>query len=86
MKTRTVNGDTKYLFDNVEEFAEYNPSVSLCEDWRHASVDDWIVSDDGQVCQVLYVGILKRTDRKKETTFIRTIIGSFVCGPNVTMT
>ena len=85
MKTRTINGETKYLFDNVEEFREYHDSVSLCLDWRHSSVDDWIVSDDGQVCQVLYVGILKRPDRKKETTFIRTIIGSFVCGPNVTM-
>jgi len=85
MKTRTVNGETKYLFENVEEFREYHPSLPICSDWRHSSVDDWIVSDDGQVCQVLFVGLLKRPDRKKETTFIRTIIGSFVCGPNVTM-
>jgi hypothetical protein len=85
VKTRTVNGETKYLFEDVNEFREYHPSVTICSDWRHASVDDWIVSDDGQVCQVLYVGILKNPNRKKETTFVRTIIGSFVCGPNVTM-
>tara|TARA_B100000029_G_scaffold206875_1_gene204632 strand:+ start:2454 stop:3215 length:762 start_codon:yes stop_codon:yes gene_type:complete len=85
MKTRKVNGVTKYLFENVDEFREYHPSVSLCKDWRHASVDDWIVTDDGQVCQVLHLGVLKRPNRKTETTFIRTIIGSFVCGPNVTI-
>ena len=39
MKTRTINGETKYLFDNVEEFREYHPSVTLCTDWRHASVN-----------------------------------------------
>jgi len=86
MKTRTINGETKYLFDNILEFKEYHPSIDICEDWRHASVDDWIASDDGQVCQVLHVGILKSPNRKKETTFIRTIIGSFVCSPKVTMT
>ena len=48
-------------------------------------MNDWIVSDDEQVCQVLYVGLLKKPDRKKDTTFIRTIIGSFVCNPNVTI-
>ena len=85
MKTRTINGVTKYLFENVDEFKEYHPNITICSDWRHASVDDWIISDDGQVCQVLYVGILKKPNRKKETTFIRTIIGSFVCSPNVTM-
>ena len=85
MRTRKVNGITKYLFENVDEFREYHPSISLCKDWRHASVDDWIVTDDGQVCQVLHLGVLKRPNRKKETTFIRTIIGSFVCGPNVTI-
>ena len=85
MKTRKVNGVTRYLFENIDEFREYHPDVTICSDWRHASVNDWIVSDDGQVCQVLYVGLLKKPDRKKSTTFVRTIIGSFVCSPNVTM-
>jgi hypothetical protein len=85
VKTRTINGVTKYLFDTIDEFIEYHPSTTVCTDWRHASVDDWIMSDDGQVCQVLYVGLLKKPNRKKDTTFIRTIIGSFVCNPNVTM-
>jgi hypothetical protein len=85
MKTRTINGETKYLFDNLDEFREYYPLASICKDWRHASVDDWIVSDDGQICQVLYVGMLKSSNKEKKTTFVRTIIGSFVCNPNVTM-
>jgi len=85
MKTRKVNGVTRYLFENIDEFREYHPDTTICDDWRHASVNDWIISDDGQVCQVLYVGLLKKPDRKKETTFIRTIIGSFVCSPNVVM-
>jgi len=43
------------------------------------------LTDDGQVCQVLHLGVLKKDDRKKETTFIRTIMGSFVCSPSVVM-
>lgn len=83
MKTRVVKDITHYLYENVAEFRSHNDSVGLASDWRHSSLGDWIITDDGQVCQVLHLGVLKKSDRKKETTFIRTIIGSFVCSPSV---
>ena len=85
MRERTVNGIIHYLYDDVNEFRKFHENVSLVKDWRHSNKNDWIVTDDGQVCQVLHLGVLKKHDRKKETTFIRTIIGSFVCSPRVKM-
>lgn len=83
MKERVVKGVTHYLYDNVDEFRRYHESVSLLTDWRHSNKGDWILTDDGQICQVLHLGVLKKNDRKKETTFIRTIMGSFICSPKV---
>ena len=85
MRERTVKGVTHYLYDDVNEFRKYHESVSLSTDWRHSNTGDWVVTDDGQVCQVLHLGVLKKHDRKKETTFIRTIMGSFICSPRVRM-
>ena len=83
MKTRVVKGVTHYLYDNESEFRETHKNVSLVSDWRHSNKGNWILTDEGQVCQVLHLGVMKKSDRKKETTFIRTIIGSFVCSANV---
>ena len=83
MKERLVKGVTHYLYDSVEEFRNKYDTLPISLDWRHSNKGDWIVTDDGQVCQVLHLGVLKKKDRKKETTFIRTIIGSFVCSPKV---
>ena len=85
MKERIVKGVTHYLFESIEEFRDKYVTLPLVRDWRHSNKGDWILTDDGQVCQVLHLGVLKKNDRKKETTFIRTIMGSFVCSPSVVM-
>jgi hypothetical protein len=85
MKTRKVSGVEHYLYDSELEFRETHKNVSLVYDWRHSNRGDWVLSDDGQVCQVLHLGVMKKSDRKKETTFIRTIIGSFICTEKVKM-
>ena len=85
MKERIVKGVTHYLFESIEEFRDKYVTLPLVRDWRHSNKEDWVLTDDGQVCQVLHLGVLKKDDRKKETTFIRTIMGSFVCSPSVVM-
>ena len=85
MKARKVNGVEHHLYRDVAEFREYHTSIGLVEDWRHSNKGDWMLCDEGQVCQVLHLGVMKKADRAKETTFIRTIIGSFVCSPRVKM-
>ena len=84
MKTRIVKSITHHLYDNIDEFREYQPNVSLVEDWRHSNKGDWVLCDDGQVCQVLHLGVLKRKGTNTNT-FIRTVIGSFVCSDSVKM-
>ncbi len=53
MRERIVKGITHYLYDDVDEFRKYHESVSLVTDWRHSNKGDWVLADDGQVCQVL---------------------------------
>jgi len=84
MLERVVKGVTHYLFESQDEFREYHSDIPLITDWRHSNKGDWVLTDDGNVCQVLHLGILKK-NTKKETTFIRTIIGSFICSDNVDM-
>ena len=85
MKTRTIKRVDHYLYDNVTEFRNYHDSVALVSDWRHSNKGDWVICDDDQVCQVLHLGVMKKANRNKETSFVRTIIGSFVCSKNVKM-
>ena len=84
MKTREIKGVTHYLYEDVAEFRDYHDSVALVSDWRHSSIGNWVLTDDGQVCQVLHLGMLnKDNDKRKTYTFIRTVIGSFICEKNV---
>ena len=83
MLERVVKGVTHYLYESESEFREHHSGVSLVTDWRHSNTGDWVLTDDGNVCQVLHLGILRKS--KKETTFIRTFIGSFICSDKVNM-
>ena len=85
MKSRIIKDVEHFIYDDVSEFRNYHLNVGLVEDWRHSNANDWVLTDDGQVCKILYLGILKKKNRKKDTTFVRTIIGSFVCNPSVKM-
>jgi len=84
MKERVVKGVTHYLFEDLDEFrTKISLRHPVVKEWRHSNKGDWILTDDGQVCQVLHLGVLKKSDRKKETTFIRTIMSSYICSPSV---
>jgi len=84
MKTRVVKGITHNLYESEVEFRESHPNVSLVMDWRHSNKGDWVLTDDGKVCQVLHLGILNKKSNKP-SSFIRTIIGSFICVDSVKM-
>lgn len=84
MKTRIVKNETHYLYEDVQEFRSYHKNVALVTDWRHSNVNDWVLTDDGQVCKILHLGSLNKPGNNK-TIFVRTVIGSFVCSPSVKM-
>jgi len=85
METRKIKGVNHYLYEDVAEFRQHHDSIGLVEDWRHSNKGDWVLTDDGQVCQVLHLGVLNKNNKKKTSTFVRTVIGSFICNERVLM-
>ena len=71
MHTKLVKKRLEYLYNNKDEFFD-NHDDELMDDWREASVGDWILTDDGQVCKILYRGVF---ENGKE--YVRTILGSY---------
>ena len=42
-----------FVYDDIKEFEEANPNIVVQKDWKLAKVDDWVIADDGGVCQIL---------------------------------
>ena len=72
----TIKGINHYLYDNIDEFRAFGHKEDIVTDWRKGNQDDWILTDDGCICQILFKGKLK--SGKKNKTYIRTICGSFI--------
>ena len=86
MNSRTIKGVDHLLFDNEDEFNKYMPNTPIITDWRKGNEKDWVLSDDGQICQVLKRGGLKNGGSGDiYNYYIRTVIGSFVCRASVRM-
>tara|TARA_R100000654_G_scaffold33052_1_gene58140 strand:+ start:14604 stop:15368 length:765 start_codon:yes stop_codon:yes gene_type:complete len=79
VKTRTISKKEHILFDNEEEFNKYMPNTPIITDWRKGNEGDWVLCDDGQICQVLKRGEMKNGVGNIYNSYIRTVIGSFVC-------
>ena len=61
MNSRTIKGIDHLLFDNEDEFNKYMPNTPIITDWRNGNEGDWVLTDDGQICQVLKRGGLKNS-------------------------
>lgn len=73
MKIRRIKNQIHKLYENKKEYLTENDAPVI--PWREGKQDNWVLADDGQVCQVLKDGILTNGNFK----YIRTVIGSFVC-------
>jgi len=80
MHTKLVKRKLEYVYDNKDEFFDNNDD-ELVDDWRESSTGDWILTDDGQVCKVLYRGAF--SDGKE---YIRTILGSYPIRDSIQIT
>ena len=86
MKIRTINGVDNIIYADQAEFRVSHPYTDFLQDWREGQKDDWVITDDGQFCQVLKRGVLRNNKGGKTySNYVRTIIGSFVCKKNVKM-
>jgi len=80
MITRKINKINHPIYKNIEEFKRYNPNIDAKHNWRDGTEGNWVVSDDGQVCQVLKRGKLKASGSDKVIkNYIRVPLGTFVC-------
>ena len=72
------------VYADQADFRSTYPYTDLVKDWRESHEEDWILTDDGQVCQVLKRGVLRNNKAGKTySNYIRTAIGSFVCRKNI---
>ena len=76
MDFKTIKDINHYLYDNIDEFRAFGHKEDVVTDWRKGNKGDWILTDDGCICQILFKGKLKSGSKNK--TYIRTVCGSFI--------
>ena len=72
MDFKVIKGIHHYLYDDIQEFQALKPDTLYVEDWRHANEGDWVLTDDGYICQILKKGDIGAK------VFVRTVLGMFV--------
>ena len=53
MHKRIIKGVPRYVFKDEKEFRSIFPDAALVEDWRKGQENDWVLTDDNQVTQIL---------------------------------
>lgn len=79
MVSRKIKNVIHMIYENEEEFRKYLPDVKFTKNWREGDEGSWVRTDDGQICQVLKRGKLKKGSAKYTHSYIRTAIGTFLC-------
>ena len=78
MEIKEIKGIAHKLYDDVDEFKAFCPNEEIVGTWREGQVCDWILTDDGYVCQILGKAKLNHPGYKKLRTMVRTVCGSFI--------
>jgi len=84
MRTKMISRKSEVLYENVDEFRNFYPDVSLVSDWRSGQEGEWVITDDLQVCKILRRSTMK-TQRGASMDYVRTILGTYTINPNVDM-
>ena len=71
MDFKDIKGNRHYLYDNLEEFKALVPDMAVIAKWRDGEEGDWVLTDDGCVCQIL------RRSKIGKQICIRTLCGTF---------
>ena len=53
MYKRIIKGVPRYIFKNEKEFRSTFPDAELIQDWREGEENDWVVTDDNKITQIL---------------------------------
>jgi len=79
--SRTIKGVKHYAYESEAEFRTAHPKARLIKDWKKAEENEWCLSDDGKIVQILKKGSFAHKKRKS-TPYARTVIGMFNLGSN----
>jgi hypothetical protein len=71
MDFKDIKDDRHYLYDNLGEFQVFVENTAIVENWRDGEEGDWVMTDDGYVCQVL------RLSKIGKKMCLRTLCGTF---------
>ena len=75
MHKRIIKGVPRYVFDNEKEFRKIFPDAELIQDWRDGEPNDWVLTDDGKVTQILRKKKMKNTTLKAIDDYYITLLG-----------
>ena len=78
MDIKEIKGIPHKLYDNESEFKAFCPNETVVGGWREGDVNDWVLTDDGYVCQILFKSELNHPGYKTPRTMVRTVCGSFI--------
>ena len=81
MDQETIKGVPHYVYDSEDEFRITHPDEEIM-DWKTASEGSWVWSDDNRIVQILKRGSMTMYGRP--TTYVRTVVGTFVVDPKYT--
>ena len=80
MRYYKVNRIKHTVYDTIEEVPTY---IKFVKDWRDGNIDDWVLTDDQCVVQVLRKGIMDR--KNGQQGYIGTCTGTFPISDSVKM-
>ena len=81
LDSKVFKGIIHYIH-SLEEFLEKYPKIRPL-DWREGELGDWVLTDEGYVCEILYK---KATIRSKVLqTFVTTVTGTYIVEGKVPM-
>ena len=80
MRWYKVNKFKYVVYDSMDEVP---PHIEVIKDWRKGNVDEWVLTDDECIVQVLRKGIMGR--KNGEQGYIGTCTGTFPISDNVKM-
>lgn len=70
-----------FVFNNKKDFEqffmEHQGSVPPLKEWREADEGDWVIADDGGICEIIRRNKMGKTG----DDYIRTIVGTFLFHP-----
>ena len=76
MDFKEIKNTKHYLYDNSDEFLIYVPDGVVRHNWRHGEEGEWVLTDDGFVCQILKKS--KIDNKGRLSTCVRTVCGTFM--------